>query len=239
MAGDVENQLVALLQINFSLQIDDALLLNNKAIIMVYVRFLNDAGELAEEMLFAHSLVTDTKRETIFKEVSSKYFQKRKIPMINIIACATDGAAAMVGRYRGFIAYSKETFPNFLCIHCAVHRQHLVAKNLSGHLKNVLDSVIKVVNLIKSNPLQECLFCQLCVDNEEFKSLFLHKEVRWLFKHNCLDHFVELWANVELFLNGTEAGKEVIAAKLDIFYLADIFQKLNILNKQLQEMQTY
>ena len=94
--------------------------------------FLNDAGELAEEILFhyilfARSLMTDTKGETIFKEVLD-YFQKRKIPMSNIIACATDGAVAMVGRYRGFKAYLKETVPDLLCIHCVVHRQYLVAK---------------------------------------------------------------------------------------------------------------
>ncbi|XP_076030400.1 protein FAM200C-like [Oratosquilla oratoria] len=204
---------------------------------MIYVRFLNDAGELAEEVLFARSLMTDNKGEPIFKEVSD-YFQKRKISMSNIIACATDGAAAMVGRYRGFIAYLKETVPNLLCIHCVVHRQHLVAKNLSGRLKNVLDSVVMVVNRVKSNPLQERLFRQLCADNEEFKSLLLHTEVRWLSKGNCLNRFVELWPNVELFLNGTEVGKEVIAAKSDIFYQADIFEKLNILNKQLQSGHT-
>ena len=106
---------------------------------------------------------------------------------------------------------------------------------MSGRLKNVLDSVVKVVNRIKSNPFQERLFRQLCADvNEKFKSLLLHTEVRWLSKGNCLNRFVELSLNVELFLNGTEVGKEVIAAKSNIFYQADIFKKLNILNKQLQ-----
>ena len=137
MIEDVENQLVPLLQVrNFSLQIDEALLPNNQAIIMIFFRFLNDAGELAEEMLFARSLVTDTKAEIIFKKVPD-YLQKRKIAMSNIIACSTDGAAAMVGRYRGFIAYLKETVPNLLCIHWVVYQQNLVAKNLSGRLKNV------------------------------------------------------------------------------------------------------
>ena len=91
---------------------------------MVYVRSLNNASELTEEKLFARSFLTDGKGKTIFKV--SDYFQKRKIPLGNIIARATDGAAAMVDRYTGFIAYLKEADPNLLCIHCVVHRQHLV-----------------------------------------------------------------------------------------------------------------
>ena len=55
--------------------------------------------------------MTDSKRETIFKEVSN-FFQKRKFFVINIIACVTDGAAAMAGRFRGFVEYLKETVPN-------------------------------------------------------------------------------------------------------------------------------
>lgn len=112
--------------------------------------------------------------------------------MGNIITCATDSAVAMVGRYKGFVAYLKKTDPNVFCIHCMVHRQHLVAKNWDGHLKNVLDNVIKVVNCIKTNQLQDHIFYQLCADNEEFKNLILHTEVRWLSKGNCLGCFVEL-----------------------------------------------
>ena len=60
-------------------------------------------------------------------------FMKKNITLENILACATDGAAAMVGKYRGFITYLKNDVPNISYIHCP-HRQHLVAKNLGGRL---------------------------------------------------------------------------------------------------------
>jgi hypothetical protein len=74
-----------------------------------YVRFLNN-DQLNEEMLFARNLKTDTKGETIFEEIKS-YFKENNIPLQNITACATDGAASMVGRYRGFMAHLKNAVP--------------------------------------------------------------------------------------------------------------------------------
>jgi hypothetical protein len=54
-------------------------------------------------MLFARKLKAyNTKRKTIFEEVKS-YFKENNVPL----ACATDGTASMVGRYRGFIAHLK------------------------------------------------------------------------------------------------------------------------------------
>ena len=88
-------------------------------------------------MLFARPLVTDTKGESIYKVVEN-FFQEKEIPMNNIIACATDGAPAMVGRHRGFISYLKKAVSEVFAIHCVVHREHLVAKHLSGRLHNSL-----------------------------------------------------------------------------------------------------
>ncbi|XP_065565911.1 zinc finger BED domain-containing protein 5-like [Artemia franciscana] len=102
MAEDVEKQLIAHLQVKqFALQLDESTLRDNEALLLAYVRFNNEGPK--EEMLFARSLTTDTKGETIFNEVAT-YFKENNIPLKNIIACATDGAPSMTGRYKGFIA---------------------------------------------------------------------------------------------------------------------------------------
>ena len=67
------------------------------------------------------------------------YMEEKAIPLENIIAVATDGAPAMTGRYRGFIAFMKKAVPGIFTIHCIVHRQHLVAKHLSGNLHTSLN----------------------------------------------------------------------------------------------------
>ena len=84
----------------------------------------------------------------------------------------------MIGKYHGLITYFKELNPNLFTIHCVIHRQHLDAKNLSVHLNDSLNFVIKTVNKIKRHALQSRLFKQLCNDNDEvFDSLIMHTEV--------------------------------------------------------------
>ncbi|XP_076030851.1 zinc finger MYM-type protein 6-like [Oratosquilla oratoria] len=203
---------------------------------MAFARFL-EVDEIREELIFALKLTTDTKGESIFKKLEV-YFEENNIPLKNIVTCVTDGAAtAMIRRYRGFSAYLKKAVLNIVYVHCVVHRQHLVAKNLAGRLHEALGHVIKAVNLIKKkkNALQDRLFQQLCgKNNEEFERLVLHTEVRLLSKGNCLQRFVALWDSVIPFLSETKLGQKLVDAKSDILCLSDIFGKLSVLNKELQ-----
>ncbi|XP_076066136.1 zinc finger MYM-type protein 6-like [Oratosquilla oratoria] len=119
MATDVESQLVLKLQVNeFSLQLDETTLPDQSALLMALARFF-DVDGIREELIFPLKFTTDTKGELIFKKLES-YFEENNIPLKNIVACATYGAAAM-----------KKVVPNVISVHCVVHRQHLVAKNLA------------------------------------------------------------------------------------------------------------
>ena len=118
-----------------------------------------------------------------------------------------------------------------------IHRQHLVAKKLSDQLNSSLQVVITAINTIKTRPLKDRLFRQLCHDNDEhFERLLLHTEVRWLSKGNCLKRFNELFDTIVQFLDGfnPELSHQIKIRKHDIAYLTDIFDKLNSLNLQLQ-----
>ena len=122
------------------------------------------------------------------------------IPMKNIIVSATDGAAAMVGKYCGFTAILKKAIPLVKTIHCVVHQQHLVAKKITEPLNSSMDIVIKSVNKIKAHRLNSRLFKQLCSDNDEKleRLLLLHTEVSWLSIGICLTEcsvssVVEFW----------------------------------------------
>ncbi len=55
-------------------------------------------------MLYAENLCIDTKGRSIFNVIFN-YLRSHNIPASNIIACATDGAPSMVGRYNGFITF--------------------------------------------------------------------------------------------------------------------------------------
>lgn len=120
MSHDVENYLCNYLQKNyFSLHLDESTLPGNEALLLAYVCFVMDK-KIHEELLFARTLITDTRGESMFN-VLKNYFIEKAIPLINKTSAAKDGAPSMVGCYRGFISRLKENVPGLFAIHCVIH----------------------------------------------------------------------------------------------------------------------
>lgn len=236
MAENIEGSLCEHLRTSqFAMQLDESTLPGNESLLLSYVRFVKD-GKSHEEFLFAKLLKTDTKGETIFQTLEN-FLTEKEIPWSNILAIATDGAPAMVGRYKGLIAHVKKNIPGVLAIHCVIHRQHLVAKNLSERLHKSLQLVITTVNKIRSSALSDRLFRQLCTENdEEFNRLLLHTEVRWLSRGACLERFNNLLTSVLEFLEDKDPvlREKLINSACDIAYMTDLFNKFNEINLKLQ-----
>ncbi|XP_029633296.1 SCAN domain-containing protein 3-like [Octopus sinensis] len=190
MSNFVEEKIVEILQkINFSIQVDDSTILN-QAIFLVYVRF-NHEDDIREEMS------ETTNGEDIFNEVM-QYFNDKNIPLTNLINIASDGVAAMTGKMKDFVSRMKSVAPYIFYIHCIIHRQHLVAKNI-GQMEEVLNTAIHAINFVKSNLMNNRFFMQFCKD-EDFKTLLLHTEVRWLSKGLSIERLVNLWEPLINFL---------------------------------------
>ena len=81
------------------------------------------------------------------------------------MSVVTDGAPEMVSRHRVIIAFLKREVSGILVVHCVIHRQHLVAKNVSERLHKSLRYFFSAVNKICSNSLNDQIFAQLCKDN--------------------------------------------------------------------------
>ncbi|KFD58936.1 hypothetical protein M513_00099 [Trichuris suis] len=236
MGKDIEDSLCSLLKTTqFSLQLDESILPGNEALLLAYVRFIKDE-QMVQELLFAKELITDTKGESTFR-VLKEFFAEKEIPLTNIISVATDGAPAMTGSHRGFIAYLKQVIPSVLAVHCVIHRQHLVARRLSDRLNSSLQYVITAINRIKSKSLNDRLFKKLCVEHdEEYNRLLLHTEVRWLSKGDCLNRFYGLFERVLEFLRDQDISlcENLKSSESDIAYMADLYLKFNEMNLLLQ-----
>ena len=87
--------------------------------------------------------------------------------------------------------------------------------------------------------MRDRLFQLLCTENDEdYERLLLHTEVLWLSKDDCLRRFVDLFDTLIEFLGGNSLEEDVLKVNTDIFYLSDIFDKLNLVNTQLQGQDT-
>ena len=173
MSSGVLKQLVEILSVpKHSLQIDESTLCDNESLLLRYKRFIHNM-QAQEEIIFAISLPADTRATTVFT-AWDKFYEEKEVPMQNMLQCATDGAATMIGKHRINEKENRWT-------HCVIHRKHLIARNPSAELHNSLHIVIKCINKIKAHSLNERLFCTLCHDNEEdFEHLLSHTAVRWL-----------------------------------------------------------
>lgn len=179
---------------------DEFTVKSSEALLITYVRYI-DKGEFIEEMLFCRSLETTTTASVIYRELKS-YLDFNNIPMKNITSCAADGAPVMMGKRNGCLKLMKDENPELSVVHCVIHRENLVSKKISPVLNEVLKSVIKCINAIKSNVKCECLFKKFCEDNNaDHVKLILHTDVRWLSKGNCLKRFMELFEELSDFLS--------------------------------------
>ncbi|XP_053990033.1 SCAN domain-containing protein 3-like [Hylaeus volcanicus] len=129
------------------------------------------------------------------------------------------GAPNMMGKKNGCLKLIKDANLEMIIVHCVIHKENLVAKNISSVLNEVLHAIIKCVNAIKASAKCERLFKLFCEEqNEDHVRLILHTEV---------SDFLSDKPEMKYLLT--------IDGKAFVSYLADIFEKLNILNKQLQE----
>jgi hypothetical protein len=53
--------------------------------------------------------------------------------MKNITSCATDGAPVMMGK-KGCLKVMKDDNPEMLLVHCVIHTENLVSKNLANFI---------------------------------------------------------------------------------------------------------
>ncbi|GFW65489.1 protein FAM200B [Trichonephila clavipes] len=157
----------------------------------------------------------------------------------NCVGICTDGARIMSGRFKSIQALVKQKTPLCIWTHCMIHREALASKEISPGLNIVLMTVVTVVNYIKMRPLKSRIFSGLCKDmGTVHSSLLFYCEARWLSRGKFLQRVYELRNEIIIFLeeeNLPEAEKfrdGLFLMKLS--YLVDIFEKLNILNLQLQ-----
>ena len=124
MSADFESVVLEKICISkkFALQLDESTDISGHAQLLANVRFV-DGEAIRENFLFCKTLPERTGEAII--RVTSEYLVKGGLKWENCMSVCTDGAAAMVGRTKGFVSRVKERNPDVIVTHSFLHREAL------------------------------------------------------------------------------------------------------------------
>ena len=134
MSADIESIVLEKIRCSgkFALQLDESTDISGHAQLLANVRFV-DGASIRENFLFCKAMPEKTTGEEIFR-VTSEYLNQGGLQWDSCVGVCTDGAAAMVGRIKGFVSRVRERNPDVVVTHCFLHREALVAKTLPAEL---------------------------------------------------------------------------------------------------------
>ena len=164
ISEDIHDQLVAKMRGNeFGLQLDEATtsISNKDAYLICYVRFIDNDGNIVEDLLFCKPILTNCRAQELFT-ILNNFIQKNNLEWKCCVGLCTDGARAMSGHLGGLRTLVHDVAVNAKWTHYIIHREALASQQLSGDFNGVLEVVVKTVNFIKSRPLKARLFLRLC-----------------------------------------------------------------------------
>lgn len=111
ISENIKEQLISQLNSSpkYSLQLDESTDVENYPQLIAYVRYIYETS-VFEEMLFCIKLESTTTGKDVF-EATNKFFEKYNISWSKCVAVSTDGAPAMRGTGKGFIANVSKIAP--------------------------------------------------------------------------------------------------------------------------------
>ncbi|XP_078533909.1 general transcription factor II-I repeat domain-containing protein 2-like [Lissotriton helveticus] len=221
----------------FSLQCDESVDASDIAQLVIFVRMVFEDFTYKEEFLTLLPLKTTSRGSDIHNEVKN-YFVKQNVPLKKLVGITTDCAPAMIGRHSGFIANCKTDpdFPPLLNYDCIINQQAICAKVMG--FDHVMTPVVKIINSIRAKAKQHRTFKLFLEElSAEYGDLLLHTQIRWLSRGRILRRYLSLLPEVKAFMESRNEDTRQLSNTdwlLDLAFLTDVTEKLNLLNYELQ-----
>ena len=145
----------------FFVALDESIDLKDIAQLAVCIRAVMPNLDIVEEFVQLMAINDTTTGKDIFIALQ-RVLTDMKLDLTKLVSVTTDGAPAMVGQEKGVISLLERRMKDLGIshkikkLHCIIQQEALCAKSLK--LKEVMDVVIKTVNLILSRGLNHPQF---------------------------------------------------------------------------------
>lgn len=168
----------------FSLACDSSTDISSMPQCSLFVRYCTMDGIIEEDFLAVITMKGHTS-DCDFMDALKEFVEKYGIPVSKLISVCTDGCPSMLGANNGLIALMKREWnlPNLLPIHCLLHQETLACQISNSKLKDVMNTVINIINFIRARELNHRKFKDLLEELQaNYGDVVLHTAVRWLSK---------------------------------------------------------
>ena len=174
-----------------SICLDERTDVTGSARFAIFGRYLV-GNTIKEELISLASLETTTRGIDICNAVV-KDLSERKLDLSKIVSVSTDCACSMTGKKNGYInLFTLHVGHSILSFHCIINQQVLCAKTAFKSLQEIMNVVIKLINLISARALNKRKFQQLLSEMDSMHGgLLMYNTVRWLSRGKVLLRFVE------------------------------------------------
>jgi hypothetical protein len=153
MSEHIKEQLLTRIKCSpkFALQIDESTDVAGLAQLLVFVRYFFE-DNTQEAVMFCLPLSERCTGSDIFKAVNDYFTAEIFLGQTASVSVQTE-QQLLTGHKKFFQAEVQQIGPHVNFIHCIIHRQALVSRDLQPILHSVLQEAVKVVNFVNARPL--------------------------------------------------------------------------------------
>ncbi|CAI7881471.1 unnamed protein product [Closterium sp. NIES-54] len=171
------------------------------------------------------------------------HLQALGIELAKISGMSTDGASVMTGSKNGLVARLRLRIPHRVSSHCIAHREALAAKDAADAIPefDMMDGLIRQVAeyLGRSSPWhQRFLELQELFTATNLELQGIH-QVCWLSRGDAVLRTVAVFPALIVMLSEWDKTLYQLVTSYRfqflLFFLADVLEQLNILNKSFQQ----